>query len=223
MTPFLLGTPDARRVFLQPADTEDRALLEGEAAALEELAGRGDWCLAVLPVEDWFRDLAPWRAEPAFGKQAFGDGAADTLARLLDEVIPSLERERPGERSYVLGGYSLAGLFSLWAAYQTDRFAGVAAVSPSVWYPGWIEYAAERPIRTPRVYLSLGLREEKTKNRAMAAVGDNLRTQHRLLSQAGVRCRLDWNPGHHFMDSDRRVARGLAWLLEELRSSPDGT
>ena len=41
-----------------------------------------------------------------------------------------------------LGGYSLAGFFSLWAAYQTDRFAGVAAVSPSVWFPGWMDLPA---------------------------------------------------------------------------------
>lgn len=220
MTPLFFGPPDARYMFLQLTDEGDRPFLEREAAALEAISGSGDWCIAALPVADWFRDLTPWRAEPVFGNHAFGDGAAQTLAGLLEEVIPGLERDPPAERRYVLGGYSLAGLFSLWAAYQTDRFAGVAAVSPSVWYPGWIDYAAEHRIRTPLVYLSLGVREEKTKNRAMAVVGDNLRTQHRLLTRAGVPCRLDWNPGHHFADSDRRMARGLAWLLEELRSSP---
>lgn len=44
-------------------------------------------------------------------------------------------------KTYYLGGYSLAGLFSLWAAYQTNLFAGIAAASPSVWFPGFLDYA----------------------------------------------------------------------------------
>lgn len=206
-------------MFLQPVDDHDRDLMEQESAALRALDGGTDWCIAALPVEDWFRDLTPWEAPPVFGRQAFGDGAARTLAALTDTVIPAIDASSPAaERQYLLGGYSLAGLFSLWAAYQTDRFAGVAAVSPSVWYPGWIAYAGEHGIRTPRVYLSLGDREEKARNPVMAAVGDAVRAQHRLLTEAGIRCRLDWNPGNHFVESDRRVARGFAWLLAELRA-----
>ena len=59
----------------------------------------------------------------------------------------------PGRRRF-LCGYSLAGLFALWAVYQTDFFAGTAAVSPSVWYPGWLGYAEEHRALTPAVYLS---------------------------------------------------------------------
>lgn len=33
------------------------------------------------------------------------------------------------DRTYIIGGYSLAGLFALWAAYQTDVFCAVAAAS----------------------------------------------------------------------------------------------
>lgn len=206
-------------MLLQPVDEHDRELMEREAAALRELDGGTDWCIAALPVEDWFRDLTPWEAAPVFGRQAFGDGAARTLRELTETVIPGIDASFPAaERDYLLGGYSLAGFFSLWAAYQTDRFTGVAAVSPSVWYPGWIAYAEEHGIHTPRVYLSLGDREEKARNPVMASVGNAIRTQHRLLSEAGIRCRLDWNPGSHFADSDRRMARGFAWLLAELRA-----
>lgn len=212
----LRGDPAARIWFIQPADEHDLSLLDGEAAELTRLRGRTDWCIAAVPVGDWYRDLTPWEAPPVYGKQGFGDGAAATLALLLDKTLPALDRAHPpaGTRDYYLCGYSLAGLFALWAAYRTDRFAGIAAVSPSVWFPGWIDYAAAHAIRTPRVYLSLGDREEKARNPVMAAVGDALRTQHRLLKEAGVSCRLDWNPGNHFADSDRRLARGLAWLPE---------
>ena len=62
----------------------------------------------------------------------------------------------------------MAGLFSLWAAYQTDAFAGVAAASPSIWFPDFLQYMKEHDIRTESVYLSLGDREEKTRNPVMA-------------------------------------------------------
>ena len=58
----------------------------------------------------------------------------------------------------------MVGLFSLWAAYQTDTFAGVAAASPSIWFPDFLQYMKEHDIRTESVYLSLGDREEKTRN-----------------------------------------------------------
>ena len=109
-------------------------------------------------------------------------------------------------------GYSLAGLFALWAACQTERFSGVAAVSPSVWYPGWLDYLRAHPLRAQRVYLSLGDREEKTRNPVMATVGSALRETQALLTAAGIETQLDWNPGNHFVDSDKRTARGMAWL-----------
>ena len=62
-------------------------------------------------------------------------------------------------KTYYIGGYSLAGLFALWTAYQTDIFKGVAA-SPSVWFPGFAEYMKKNEIKTDTVYLSLGDGEE---------------------------------------------------------------
>ncbi len=112
----------------------------------------------------------------------------------------------------------MGGLFSLWAAYQTDAFAGVAAVSPSVWFPGFAEYTLSRTPRTGQVYLSLGDREEKTRNPVMATVGSRIRELHERLVQQGVSCRLEWNKGNHFMDPDRRTAKGFAWILKEIES-----
>lgn len=210
----LFGDISAKTLFLQLVDEHDSGLMDSEAAALRELAGHGDWCIAAVPVDDWNRDLTPWQAEPAFGKQTFGDGAAHTLDRLTSEIIPSIEREYPAAgRNIVLCGYSLAGLFALWAGYQTDRFAGIVAASPSVWYRDWLSYAGSHVIQSPRVYLSLGDREEKARNPIMATVGDAIREQYRMLQGAGVTCQLDWNPGNHFADSDRRMAKGMAWML----------
>ena len=217
----LYGSPSSARLFLQPVDEHDLSLMESEAAAVGELCGHGDWCIAAVPVGDWWSDLTPWPAPPVFGKTPFGDGAAQSLAALLGDILPALDRDHPAAgRAYYLCGYSLAGLFALWAATQTDRFRGVAGVSPSVWYPGWLDYARANPTRAGAVYLSLGDREERAKNPVMAAVGDAVRAQHRLLESAGVPSQLDWNPGNHFRDSDLRVAKGIAWLLGQGDGSP---
>lgn len=213
----LFGNTSSKVLFLQLVDEHDSGLMDREAAALQELAGHTDWCIAAIPVADWNRDLTPWKAGPVFGRQSFGDGAAQTLDMVIRQVIPAMERENPAvDRRYVLCGYSLAGLFALWAAYQTDRFAGIVAASPSVWYRDWLPYAEAHAIRAPRVYLSLGDREERAKNPVMASVGNAIRKQHRMLCERGITCQLDWNPGNHFADSDRRMAKGMAWMLEML-------
>ncbi len=206
------GTPQAGRIFLQPVDEHDLSWMDREAEQLKRLSGSSNWCIAAVPAENWNRDLTPWPAGPVFGKEGFGDGAPATLKRIL-RLISELEKDRP--RRYWLAGYSLAGLFALWAAYQTDLFAGIAAVSPSVWYPGWIDYAAARSIRTPRVYLSLGDREERTKNPVMASVGTAIRQQEKILKESGTETILEWNAGNHFADSDLRTAKGMAWLLKK--------
>ena len=225
----LYGNKDGHNLFVQMVDDHDLEVMESEAARLTELAGHTDWCIAAVKVGDWNQDLTPWPSDPVFGKVGFGDGARRTLDMLLGKVLPQLGEELPnmGEKQSQLAkqlpnvgkpyicGYSLAGLFALWAAYETDAFAGAAAVSPSVWYPGWLDYAGKNEIKVPEVYLSLGLKEEKTRNPVMATVGDAIREQHALFERAGIRCQLDWNPGNHFVDSDVRVAKGLAWLLEK--------
>ena len=216
----LFGNPEAEYVFVQLVDEHDSSLMESEAKLLGEMAGGDDWCVAAVPVGDWNADLTPWEAPPVFGKLGFGDGAAATLERIMDTVIPELEKARLGKgRTYAICGYSLAGLFSLWAACQTDAFAAAIAVSPSVWYPGWIDYAREHPTQARAVYLSLGDREARAKNPVMAAVGDAIRRQYDLLTSGGKRCVLEWNPGNHFVDSDRRTAKGLAWALKTLRET----
>ena len=102
----------------------------------------------------------------------------------------------------------------MWAATQNDAPYGVAAASPSVWFPGWQEHEAARPIQTQRVYLSLGDREEHTKNQTMASVGDNIRALHTALTRRGTACTLEWNAGGHFKDVDLRTARAFAWVME---------
>ena len=166
-------------------------------------------------MDDWNADLSPWEAPPVFGSEGFAGGAEETLKYVTDQLIPELTEN--SDVKINIGGYSLAGFFALWAAYQTDLFKGVAAASPSVWFPGWIDYAETNAIKTGKVYLSLGDKEEKTRNPVMRTVGDNIRKQFELLqadSDCG-KCTLEMNQGNHFKEPDIRTAKGFAWLLNE--------
>ncbi len=115
----------------------------------------------------------------------------------------------------ILGGYSLAGLFALWAACQTDRFGAVVAGSPSLWAGDWPGYALGHAMQARRVYLSLGDREERSRNKTFARVGDRIREEHRRLQQqlGEENTTLVWEEGGHFADPAARMARGFVWCL----------
>lgn len=200
------GNPEASAVLIQMVDEHDSGLMESEIAGIRSLTDR-DFCLLAIPVASWNRDLSPWEAPPVFGKEGFGSGAA----RTLEEVLPFCADP---SKTYILGGYSLAGLFALWAACRTGVFSAVAAASPSVWFPGFIDYLKAHEMKASRVYLSLGDREERTRNPVMASVGDRIRETAGLLQASGVQTVLEWNPGNHFVDSDRRMAKAFAWAMD---------
>ena len=206
-------------LLVQPVDDHD---MQGMGRLVEHVRSCGiSFALALFPVQDWNTDLSPWEAPAVFGDRAFGCGAEKTLNRIegaLPRVIRELELAE--DTPVALGGYSLAGLFSLWAAYRTKRFAAVCAASPSVWFPGWIDYAKSHGPGTRYIYLSLGDREEKTRNRTMAAVGECIRTQYELLGgDACTGAVLEWNPGNHFKDADIRTAKGFVWCMKRLIDS----
>lgn len=202
---FEYGDPGASVVLIHPVDDHDLSFLDGEIKMIKSLTD-ADFRLVAFKVNDWNSDLSPWKSPPVFGKVGFGDGAKATLDEILDTV-------RDKTKTYYIGGYSLSGLFALWAAYQTDAFSGVAAVSPSVWFPGFTEYMEEHEIKSRAVYLSLGDKESKVRNPVMATVGDRIQKTYSLLTQHGVGCILEWNEGNHFKDADLRTAKAFAWLL----------
>lgn len=201
------GNPDADTVLIQPVDNHDLEGIVNEAERIKQLSGK-DFCLVAIKVDNWNSDLSPWEAPAVFGNESFGGKAAAAL----DEVLKLTGNP---SKTYYIGGYSLAGLFAIWAAYQTDVFKGVAAASPSVWFPGFSDYMAERKICANSVYLSLGDKEEKTRNPVMATVGDNIRKAHELLKAQGVNTVLEWNPGNHFKDPDIRMAKGFEWVIKQ--------
>ena len=211
----IYGEAHAEYLLLQMTGEHELQSMESEVTAIAQSAHH--FLFAAIPVESWNDALSPWEAPAVWGKQGFGGKAADTLRFLTEQVMPTLKQqiELSENIKIILGGYSLAGLFALWASTQTKLFYGVAAASPSVWFPGWMEFEQPHPIQAQRVYLSLGDKEERTKNAVMAAVGDNIRALHSQLTVRGADCTLEWNSGGHFKNAVLRTAKAFRWTMEE--------
>ena len=211
----IYGADCAEYLLLQMTDEHELQRMDSEAATIAQSAHH--FLFAAIPVESWNDALSPWEAPAVWGKQGFGGKAGETLCFLTEQIIPSLKQQFDLSESVkiILGGYSLAGLFALWASTQTKLFYGIAAASPSVWFPGWMEFEQRHPMQAQHIYLSLGDKEERTKNTIMAAVGDNIRTLHSRLTERGADCTLEWNSGGHFKDADLRTAKAFRWTMEE--------
>lgn len=206
------GNPEAETLLIQMADDHDLGIIDSEINHIRELAHGQDFCLKTVKVRSWNTDLSPWPAPAVFGNEDFGGAAEGTLEYLLKALPELTASPRPYKRIY-LGGYSLAGLFALWAGCRTDCFDGIAAASPSVWFPNFTDWLREQELKADRVYLSLGDREERTRNPVMARVGEAIRETEDNLKSAGKDCVLEWNKGNHFKEPDVRTAKAFAWLL----------
>ena len=210
-------TDTAKYLLIQPVDEHDIEVLDNE---VEEILKNTDkqFSLIAFKIEDWNNELSPWEAPPAFGKKSFGSGATDTLEFIESKLIPTVKEKYDftDDVQVILGGYSLAGLFSLWTSYKSNTFSGIAAASPSVWFNGWEEFMDNNTPLSNTIYLSLGDTEEKTKNKVMSAVGENIRKQEELLKNDNINTILEWNKGGHFSNSDLRVAKAFVWCIENI-------
>ena len=173
---------------------------------------------AVIAVSgmDWDRDLTPWPAPAAFRGQAFSGGAEAFLKQLTEDWMPealsafSLTPVREG-----ILGYSLAGLFSLYALCRCSRFRLAASVSGSLWYDGFLEWMKAHPPvqQVERLYFSVGDRERKARNPRMAKVEDCTRQAAEWAQAYADRTVFELQPGGHFDQPNQRVLRSVRWLL----------
>lgn len=186
-----------------------------EAAAL---AGRLDQVtLAAVEGANWNDDLTPWPGKAVFrGQPGFGGGAGAHLAKLIGEVIPRVEETlRPSAR--MIAGYSLAGMFALYAALETAAFDAAASVSGSLWYPGFVEYVEKAGTAPGCAYLSVGDRERLGRNPAFHSIEDCTRRVEAILSQRGAYTCFRCNPGGHFENSIGRMEDAVRWMAEAIR------
>ena len=202
-----------KKMFLISTDMETEELVRG----FEEL--NNDDCLfAVVGLSDWNGLLSPWYSDPVFkGGEAFEGQADEYLKELTEKIIPEIKKEiNKSDIEIVITGYSLAGLFALYAMYKCDAFCGCISASGSLWFPGFAEYIMEHDILkdNPSIYLSLGDREANTKNPVLQKVQEVTQEAYELYKSKGYNCIFELNPGNHFVGHVERVIKGIKWHIK---------
>lgn len=169
----------------------------------------------IYEVCDWNTEFSPWEFI-LNKKMQFSGGGRKTLDWLINDCAAYCEKEICLTGKRFICGYSLAGLFSLWAFYESQFFSGVMSCSGSLWFDGWISYA-EGHTAPPdsSVYLSLGDREEKARNSVMATVGKCTRREYEIIcSDKNVsRHIFEMNEGGHFNEPEKRIAKAIKWSI----------
>ena len=194
----------------------------GEGLKVYEAAqatGCPPFTLVAISDLDWNHDMVPWDSPPVFrNAESCTGGADDYLRHLTTEIIPTAEKELAGVPSWRgIAGYSLAGLFALYAIYRTDMFSRVGCISGSLWFPGFKEYifSHEPKSRPDCIYFSLGDKEAKTRNPILKTVQENTEEIWAFYQSKGIDTVFQLNPGNHFVQGIERTVAGIQWLLSK--------
>ena len=209
---FLETEPGTPIIYLNTFAREGQEVFEAT-----QVAGSPPFTLVVISGLDWNHDMAPWDSPAAFKKgEPFTGGADGYLRLLVEEIIPEAEKELPEPPAWRgIAGYSLAGLFALYAIYQTDVFSRVGCMSGSLWFPGFKEYifSHEPKSRPDCIYFSLGDKEAKTRNPVLKTVQENTEEIQTFYQNKGIDTVLQLNPGNHFVRGIEQTVVGIQWLL----------
>lgn len=171
-----------------------------------------------VKLDEWNHYLSPWNSPSLYHSEPPFDGGADEFLSLLEKsVIPEALRLVKGRPSYIgISGYSLAGLFSLYAVCKSDSFDRAASMSGSLWFPQFVDFfknAFKR--KTSKIYLSLGDKESSVRNSTLRTVKDKTLELYETVKEQGIECIFESNPGNHFFEPDKRCAKGIAWILKD--------
>lgn len=209
---FHSNRPGSPVIYLNTYSDEGQQLFEAT-----QTAGYPPFTLVAISDLDWNHDMASWDSPAAFkGGEPFTGGANDYLRLLVEEIMPKAEKELLGPPAWRgIAGYSLAGLFALYAIYQTDAFSRVGCMSGSLWFPGFKEYIFTHELkrRPDCLYFSLGDKEAKTRNPILTTVQENTEEIQAFYQSKGINTVFQLNPGNHFVQGIERTVAGIQWLL----------
>ena len=209
---FHSNRPGSPVIYLNTYSNEGQKVYEAA-----QTAGFPPFSLVAVSDLAWSHDMAPWNSPAAFKNgEPFTGGADDYLRLLVEEIIPRAEKDLASPPAWRgIAGYSLAGLFALYAIYRTDVFSRVGCMSGSLWFPGFKEYIfSHEPKRRPDcIYFSLGDKEAKTRNPILKTVQENTEEIQAFYRSEGIDTVFQLNPGNHFVQGIERTIAGIQWLL----------
>lgn len=120
-----------------------------------------NYILVVVISENRLDDFSPWYAVSGKKHNNFGGKGGDYIKWLLNVLKPRIDtsfRTLGNPENTAIMGQSIGGLLSLFSLCETDKFGYAACISPSCWFPGFIEYFNKNVIEKNnlKVYLSTG-------------------------------------------------------------------
>ena len=193
---------------------------EEEEAVVKLLQGQEYFSFPLLCINNlnWQKDMCPWDSPALINTEKDFIGGADEYLSLLEKEIIPKAVEILGEEPncYALAGYSLAGLFALYAGYRSTLFSRIASVSGSLWYPGFVSFAKEKKMlsKAERLYFSLGTEEAKTKHAVLSTIERKTRELVEYYQSSGYCVNFEQNPGNHFCEVEQRIEKGIRWIME---------
>ena len=212
VTVFPAAGPDRPVIYLNTFGQEGEQVLQN----LQTLECPDLTLVAVSDLE-WNHDMSPWAVSPLSEKDTpFTGGADDYLRLLTGKIIPEAERSVNGTPAWRgIAGYSLAGLFAIYAICRTNLFSRAASISGSLWFPDIKEYLFTHELngKTDHLYFSLGDREHHTRNKVLKRVRQNTEEIFEYYKSRGIDTVFRLNPGNHFKNAVERSGDGIAWLL----------
>lgn len=197
-----------------------------------------------IPIANWNDALTPWPAPGFYDDEPwFGGCGNETLEELARHTITAIEAElgiapdiesprsplpRKESRAVkrAICGYSLGGLFALYAFVNDSRFDACASISGSLWYQGWMDYIRDKagcgPSKSTDVnrfdgreryaFLSVGKKECKSGLSLFRCVEDNMHASAGLLRAAGCQVDTAIGPGNHMQHIPERFKAALGAL-----------
>ena len=193
---------------------------EEEEAVVKLLQGQEYFSFPLLCINNlnWQKDMCPWDSPALIKNERDFIGGADEYLFLLEKEIIPRAVEILGEEPtyYALAGYSLAGLFALYAGYRSSLFSRIASVSGSLWYPDFVSFAKEKKMlsKAERLYFSLGTEEAKTKHAVLSTIERKTRELVEHYQSSGYCVNFEQNPGNHFCEVEQRIEKGIRWIME---------
>ena len=193
---------------------------EEEEAVVKLLQGQEYFTFPLLCINNlnWQKDMCPWDSPALIKNEKDFIGGADEYLFLLEKEIIPRAVEILGEEPtyYALAGYSLAGLFALYAGYRSSLLSRIASVSGSLWYPDFVSFAKEEEMlsKVERLYLSLGTEEAKTKHAVLSTIESKTRELVEHYQSSGYCVNFELNPGNHFCEVEQRIEKAIRWIMK---------
>lgn len=220
VTDLKYADPSARTVFAGSGGTDAPIIyvidLPYHPFDIEAVSRGCNATVVKIPVDDWDDSLTPWTAPGLYdGDADFGGEAHITLSEIIAEAIPEVERSEgfaPSKRA--ICGYSLGGLFALYAFTHADYFQACACLSGSVWYEGWPKYLGNLDFDANGrfAFLSIGSKEKRAPQKILHRVQDSMETCAEILREHGCQVEYSVGPGGHLDYGQERFSAGLAAL-----------